>query len=190
MYKKCLSKFENIFKTAGLKLWRDLTKVISILNLRSQDLHAFAGNWTWASTEGGEHSCKELFEQHVISYLDHYIWACDMASPNAFGYMNNWTYMNTHELHSSPLASRSILNIDIRHLQVHIFKVKQDISQKGHQCGDTWPRSSPSVTWGPETDMSWLGTESRPLLWEATTLATSYSNTMLIAMRNIYSPWQ
>jgi hypothetical protein len=42
--------------------------------------------------------------------------------------------------------------------------------------GETWPRSSPSSTRGPETDMSWPG------------LAKSYSNSLLI--RNIYrSPW-
>ncbi len=50
----------------------------------------------------------------------------------------------------------------------------------------TWPRSSPSVTRGPETDISWSVIEPGPLGWEASSLAKSYSNNVLIAIRNIY----
>jgi hypothetical protein len=46
-----------------------LTKVISILNLRSWDWHASAGNQTWAI--GGEHCSKELFEKHINNNLEH-----------------------------------------------------------------------------------------------------------------------
>ncbi len=53
----------------GYHLWTDLTKVISILNYRSQDCHIPAGNRTRASTVGGEHSKKEPFEQLVKGSL-------------------------------------------------------------------------------------------------------------------------
>ncbi len=49
--------------TSRSPLWRDLTKVISILNLRSQDWHVPTGNRTRASTVRGEH-----FEQLINSY--------------------------------------------------------------------------------------------------------------------------
>ncbi len=38
----------------------------------------------------------------------------------------------------------------------------------------------------PETDMFRPGIEPRPMRWEASTLAKSYSNSYLIAIRNIY----
>ncbi len=107
-----------------------------------------------ASTFAKSYSNSVILAIRTITY-EPAVWPPPM-------HLVTWTYMNTHELHCSPLASRSVLNIDIRHLQVRIFTVKQDISHKGHQCGDTWPRSSPSITWGPETDMSWPGNKPGP----------------------------
>ncbi len=47
----------------------------------------------------------------------------------------------THVLHHDEgritLASHSILNIDIEHLQVCVFTVKQDRSRRGHHYGKT-----------------------------------------------------
>jgi hypothetical protein len=57
-----------------------------------------------------------------------------MAPPIACGYMNI-LYMNAHE--RIALASRSTLNIDIRHLQDHVFTVKQGRSSKGHHYEDS-----------------------------------------------------
>jgi hypothetical protein len=51
--------------------------------------------------------------------------------------------------------------------------------------GETWPRSSPSSTSKPETDMSRLGIEPGPPRWEASTLAKSYLNSLLLIIRNI-----
>jgi hypothetical protein len=47
-------------------------------------------------------------------------------------------------------------------------------------------RSSPSSTGGPETDMSQPGIEPRPVLWEASTLKKSHSNSLLKTIGNIY----
>ncbi len=44
--------------------------------------------------------------------------------------------------------------------------------------GETWPRSSPSSTRAPETNMSRLGLKPGPPRWEAKTLAKSYSNSL------------
>ncbi len=100
-----------------------------------------------------------------------------------------WTYVNTHELHYDAgwiaLPSCLTQNIDIRHLPVCIFTAKQDRSSQGHHYGGTWPRSSPSLTRGPETDMSRAGIKG-PHWWEASILAKSYSNSVSIAMQNIY----
>ncbi len=58
------------------------------------------------------------------------------------------------------LASCSTLKIDIRHLQVGTFTVKQDKSPRGIHYEETWPRSSPrhpklevfgTSTYEPET---------------------------------------
>ncbi len=59
--------FLGIFvpNSPGSPLWRDLIKVISILNWRFQNWHALAGNRSRASAVGGEHSRKELLEQLV-----------------------------------------------------------------------------------------------------------------------------
>jgi hypothetical protein len=46
------------------KLWRDLTKVISIINQRSRDR-----NRTRGSAAGGELSSKEPFEQRINCYI-------------------------------------------------------------------------------------------------------------------------
>jgi hypothetical protein len=51
---------------------------------------------------------------------------------------------------------------------------------------ETWPKSSPSSIRGPEYDMSRLGIEPGPTRWEESTLAKSYSNSLLIVIRNIY----
>ncbi len=50
---------KTVENNAEYLLWRDLTKVISILNQRSQDWHVLARNRTWASPVGSEHSRKE-----------------------------------------------------------------------------------------------------------------------------------
>ncbi len=57
--------------TSGSPLWRDLTKIISILDWRSWDRHVSAGKWTWAIAVGGVHSSKELFEQRINMYSVH-----------------------------------------------------------------------------------------------------------------------
>ncbi len=69
------------------------------------------------------------------------------------------------------LASRSSLNVDIRHMQVGVFNVRQDRSRRGHHYEETWPRSFPSSSRGPETDMStcpgWKLNPAHPPWWEA-----------------------
>ncbi len=58
------------------------------------------------------------------------------------------TNIHEHELHYDvgriALASRSTLNIDIRHLQVRVFNGRQERSRRGHHCRETLQRSSPS----------------------------------------------
>jgi len=118
---------------------------------------------------------KSYWNSLLISIRNIYIWASDKAPPV---HVVTWTYMNTHELHYDvgwlALACRSTLNIDIIHLQVRVFTVKQDRSLQGHHYGETWPRSSPSYNRGHETDISWLVIEPRHLPWEVSTLAKSY----------------
>ncbi len=53
--------------------------------------------------------------------------------------------------------------------------------------GETWPRSPPSSTRAPETDMSRPGFEPRPHELQEGTLAKSYSSSLLITIRNIYT---
>ncbi len=104
----------------------------------------------------------------LISIRNIYIWTRDMAPPIACGYMNNeHTYMNSEHTWVGwiVLESRSTLNFDIRYLQARKFTVNQDRSRQGHHYGEIWPRSSPSSTRGPETNMH------RPLQWEVCTLA-------------------
>ncbi len=55
----------------GSQLWRDLTKVISILNWGSQDWHVSARNRTWAFIVRGEHWSKELLKQGINCYSEH-----------------------------------------------------------------------------------------------------------------------
>ncbi len=57
--------------TSGSPLWRDWTKIISILDWRSWDRHVSAGKWTWAIAVRGVHSSKELFEQRINRYSVH-----------------------------------------------------------------------------------------------------------------------
>jgi hypothetical protein len=61
--------------------------------------------------------------------------------------------INIHELHKDvsriTLASLS-LNIDIRHLHVRVFDVRQEKSRRGHRHRETR---------APETDMTWPGIE-------------------------------
>ncbi len=169
-------------------LWRDLTKVIFILNQRSQDWQVPARNQTWASTAGGEHSRKVPFNQFVNSYSEHLHMsaqpvenAYSMAPPRA---CVTWTYMNTHELHKDvgriAIARHQLSICQLprhQHLQVRAFTVKQDRSHRGHHYEETWPRSSSSKTRGPRTDMSRS---------EASTPEKSHSNSLLIAIWNIY----
>ncbi len=51
---------------------------------------------------------------------------------------------------------------------------------------ETWPRTSPSLTRGPRTDMSRPGIKPGPPRWEASTLEKSHSKSLLIAIRNSY----
>jgi hypothetical protein len=143
-------------------------------------------------SHGGRRALKQraiYSDSTLISIPNIYIWARNMAPPNACVY-KNILYMNTHELHYDvcwiALSSHSTLNIDIRHLQVYVFTVKKDRSHRGHYYGETWPRPSPSSTRGARTDMSWMGIKPRPQRWEASTQAKSYLNSVLIAIRNIY----
>ncbi len=57
-------------RSHGSALWRDLIKVISILKKRSDTERLFRKS-KLGSVVGGEHSGKELFEQHINSYSEH-----------------------------------------------------------------------------------------------------------------------
>jgi hypothetical protein len=73
---------------SGSPLWKDLTKVISILNW-AEDWHVPAGNRTRASTVGGEHSRIEPFEQLVDSYSEHLhisAWPVENAATGSSGF--------------------------------------------------------------------------------------------------------
>jgi hypothetical protein len=137
-------------------MWKDLTKVISFLNKRSQDWHVSAGNWNQASVVRGKRSSKELFEQRIlIAIRNIYIWARDMATPRACD------YLNIHEhtwaaLVCRPNSTCELFNPEYwhQHLQVRLFTVKQDRLCQGHHFGETWPRSSPSLTRGPKSEPS------------------------------------
>ncbi len=142
-----------------------------LLTVPQQFWNVPAGNRTWAFVVVGKHSIKELFEQLVktISCSEHLHELVTWLS-QCMCYMNiehTWTHMNCR----IALVSISTLKIDIRHLQVHIFSVRQDKSRWGHRYGETWPRSSPPSTRGPETDMSSPGIKPGPPLWEASTQA-------------------
>ncbi len=101
-----------------------------------------------------------------------------------------WTYINTHKLHQDvggiAVENCSTLNIDIRHLQICFFNVRQDRSRRGHHYGETWLTSSLSSSRGPKTDISRPGIKPRTPRWEANTLAKSYLNSLLKAIWNIY----
>ncbi len=55
-----------------------------------------------------------------------------------------------------------------------------------HFYEETWPRSPPSLTRGPRTDMFQPGIEPGPPWWKASTLEKSHSKSWSIAIRNIY----
>ncbi len=60
-------------------LWRDLTKIISILDWRSWDRHVSAGKWTWAIAVGGMHSNSVLIGIRYIylsSRQHHFFFGC------------------------------------------------------------------------------------------------------------------
>ncbi len=80
-------------------------------------------NQTRASTVGGKHSSKELFKQCINSYSEHIHMSLQHGSPPPV-HVVTWTFMYTHELQwdvgQIALASRSTLNINIRHLQARV----------------------------------------------------------------------
>ncbi len=73
---------------------------------------------------------------------------------------HTWTHIELHQdVGRIALASRSAINIDIRHLQVCLFNVRQDRWLRGHHYGENWPRSSPSSN---RATLSCSGRESNP----------------------------
>ncbi len=48
---------------------------------------------------GGEHSGKELFEQHIYSYSEHLHMSAQHGSSQCMWLHEHCTYMNTQELH-------------------------------------------------------------------------------------------
>jgi hypothetical protein len=78
-----------------------------------------------------------LFLDKVRRICEH--WSTDLnfdldADPDpAFPY----THVLHHDVGRIALASHSTLNIDIGHLQVCVFTVKQDRSRRGHHYGKT-----------------------------------------------------
>ncbi len=75
-------------------------------------------------------------------------------------------------------TQRGIRTVCYRHLQVRVFTVKQDRPWRTHHFGEIWAFDQghlhrPRVKPGPPR-------------WGASTLAKSYSNSVLIAIRNIY----
>jgi hypothetical protein len=148
----------------------------------------------WPGIEPGpplwEVSTLVPFEQLIKSYSEH---RHVHIRPRHGSPQCMW--LHEHTVHKRTWAARGFRpnstyksfnpNIDNRHLQVRVFTVKQDRSHRGHQYEETWPRLSPSLTRGPKTVPS-----RNPTWWEASTLEKSLSNSLLIAIQNIYNTYE
>ncbi len=95
-------------------------KVISILHYRSRNWHVLTGNWTRASTVGGEHCRKEPFEELVNSYSEHLdmnprqiqVFAGDLPafsfSYNFLRLILSWRYSGRHVVCVRPKAEQLV----------------------------------------------------------------------------------
>jgi hypothetical protein len=102
-------------------------------------------------------------------------WARNMAPPV---HEHTWTALGCR-----PICTCKSFNTEYWHQALACPHVQCQARQitSGSPLWSTLPRSSLFSTRVPKADTSWSGMEPRPRKWEASTLAKSYSNSLLIA---------